>query len=145
MSRRHVPGELRRSTAARADGRCEYCLIHEDDTFYGCEVDHIISEKHGGPTVSENLAYCCLPCNRYKGSGLGYFTGTPSRLVRFFNPRLDTWSDHFILDGAFIRPLTAIGEATERVFKFNEVERLMERRELAAVGRYPGKSAPEKD
>ena len=27
---------------------CEYCLIHEDDTVFGCEVDHIISTKHGG-------------------------------------------------------------------------------------------------
>ncbi len=42
---------------------CEYCLIHEDDTFFGCEVDHIISQKHGGPTEPENLAYACLPCN----------------------------------------------------------------------------------
>jgi hypothetical protein len=139
MSRTHVPAELRRLVALRAEGRCEYCLIHEDDSFYGCEVDHIISEKHGGLTIPENLAYCCLFCNRCKGSDLGSLTRATGHLVRFFNPRIDGWSDHFALDGVTISPLTAIGEVTERVFKFNEVERLMERKELDAVGRYPVK------
>jgi hypothetical protein len=27
---------------------CEYCLVHEDDTFWGRQVDHILSRKHGG-------------------------------------------------------------------------------------------------
>jgi hypothetical protein len=141
MSRSHVPAELRRLTAVRAEGRCEYCLIHEEDTFYGCEVDHVISEKHGGATIADNLAYCCLPCNRYKGSDLGSVTVATDRLVRFFNPRIDVWSEHFALDGVIVRPLTEIGEVTERVFKFNEVGRLMERKELEAVGRYGVKPA----
>ena len=41
----YISPELRRLVAARAEGLCEYCLIHEDDTFFGCEVDHILSEK----------------------------------------------------------------------------------------------------
>jgi hypothetical protein len=136
---------LRRLTVTRAAGRCEYFLIHEDDTFHGCEVDHIISEKHGGPTIAGNLAYCCLPCNRYKGSDLGSVTVAIGPLVRFFNPRIDVWSEHFILDGVIIRPLTERGEVTERVFKFNEVGRLMERKDLEAVGRYGVKPASERD
>jgi hypothetical protein len=36
--------ELRRLVATRAEHLCEYCLIHEEDTFLGCEVDHIISD-----------------------------------------------------------------------------------------------------
>ncbi len=55
-----VPVGLRRLVVSRAERLCEYCLIHEDDTFFGCEVDHIISEKHGGPTREENLAYACF-------------------------------------------------------------------------------------
>jgi 5-methylcytosine-specific restriction endonuclease McrA len=46
----YVNEQLRRLVALRAEHLCEYCLIHEEDTFYGCEVDHIISLKHGGPT-----------------------------------------------------------------------------------------------
>ena len=60
MSQTYVSVELRRLVLFRADRRCEYCLIHEDDTFFGCEVDHIVSEKHDGPTVADNLAYACL-------------------------------------------------------------------------------------
>ena len=36
---------MRRLVIARAGRRCEYCLIHEDDTYFGCEVDHVVSEK----------------------------------------------------------------------------------------------------
>jgi 5-methylcytosine-specific restriction endonuclease McrA len=58
---------LRRLVAIRADYLCEYCLIHENDTFFGCQVDHIISEKHGGQTEADNLAYACAFCNRAMG------------------------------------------------------------------------------
>lgn len=56
MSSTHIPAEVRRAVVARAQGLCEYCLIHEVDTYFGCQVDHIISEKHGGATELENLA-----------------------------------------------------------------------------------------
>jgi hypothetical protein len=39
----YVSEDLRRLVAIRADFLCEYCLIHEDDTFYGCQVDHILN------------------------------------------------------------------------------------------------------
>lgn len=55
--RRKVSSRLRRLVAQRANYRCEYCRIHEDDTFYGCQVEHIISIKHGGSNSLENLAY----------------------------------------------------------------------------------------
>ena len=64
----YVSADLRRLVALRAGGLCEYCLIHENDSYLGCHVDHIISEKHGGLTESENLAYACACCNRAKGS-----------------------------------------------------------------------------
>ncbi len=43
-----VSERLRRQVAERAYHVCEYCLIHEDDSFWGCQVDHIISRKHCG-------------------------------------------------------------------------------------------------
>src|SRR5438445_7340424 len=52
----YVSAELRRFVAERADHLCEYCLVHEDDRGFGCQVDHIISEKHGGLTEESNLA-----------------------------------------------------------------------------------------
>ena len=40
-----VSDQLRRQFAERAYHVCEYCLIHEDDTFWGCQVDHIMIGK----------------------------------------------------------------------------------------------------
>ncbi|MDQ3745082.1 MAG: HNH endonuclease [Acidobacteriota bacterium] len=132
-----VSADLRRMVAARANHRCEYCLIREEDTFFGCEVDHIVSLKHGGPTAEDNLAYACLVCNRRKGSDLGSVLRHTGELVRFFNPRTDSWEDHFELRGARIEPLTEVGEVTARIFEFNTEERILEREELISLGRYP--------
>lgn len=84
---RLVSEELPRLVAGRADRLCEYCLIHEDDTFFGCEVDHVVSLKHSGPTEAENLAYACPFCNRYKGSDVASLSPKTGELVRFFNPK----------------------------------------------------------
>jgi HNH endonuclease len=136
-----ISEELRRLVASRAGYLCEYCLIHEEDTFFGCEIDHIASLKHGGLTEAENLAYACLICNRRKGSDLGSILEPGGALIRFFNPRSDTWKDHFQLDGPAIRPLTYIGQVTARILGFNTSERILERETLIAVGRYPAKMA----
>src|SRR5947209_3169525 len=133
----HVSAALRRLVAARANYRCEYCLIHEEDTFFGCEVDHVISLKHGGATAEDNLAYACMVCNRRKGSDLGSVLRRTGELVRFFNPRTDVWENHFKLDGARIRPLTEVGEVTARILVFNGEERILEREELISLERYP--------
>ncbi len=53
----YVSADLRRLVASRAYHVCEYCLIHESDTYLGCHIDHIISEKHGGLTEAENLCF----------------------------------------------------------------------------------------
>jgi hypothetical protein len=132
---------LRRLVAVRADFLCEYCLIDENDTFFGCEVDHIISEKHGGATEADNLAYACAFCNRAKGSDIGSILPQRGTFVRFFNPRTDLWAKHFVLDGVMIVTLSDIGEVTARILEFNNSDRLLERQALHAVGRYPNAAA----
>jgi 5-methylcytosine-specific restriction endonuclease McrA len=135
---RWISAELRQTIADRAKQLCEYCLIAEAQTFYGCEVDHIISVKHGGSSEADNLAYACAPCNRAKGSDVGSIART-GEFIRFFNPRTDRWAEHFRLDGATIQPLTPIGEVTTRIFGFNETARLHEREEMIRFGIYPSK------
>lgn len=140
MSSSYISAELRRHVARRADGICEYCLIHEDDTFFGCEVDHIISEKHGGAMKAGNLAYACVFCNRHKGSDIGSVM-EDGDLVRFFHPRKDGWVDHFVLDGSVVSPQTAIGAVTVRILQMNTPDRMLEREALRDVGRYPSAEA----
>lgn len=142
MSVTRISAKLRRLVVSRAEGLCEYCLIHRNDAYFGCEIDHIISEKHDGPTTADNLAFACLFCNRLKGSDIGSIVPETGDLVRFFNPRLDRWSEHFALrDDLRIIPLTEIGVVTERILGFNTGERLLERRALNEEGRYPGPAA----
>ncbi len=141
MSRPYISEELRRLVAERADHICEYCLMAEADRSSSCQVDHIISVKHGGSTTPDNLAYACIYCNLQKGSDLGSIVWRTGELVRFFNPRRDFWGEHFRLNEAVIQPLTDIGEVTARIFEFNNDERLVERQALIAVGRYPSEAA----
>jgi hypothetical protein len=141
MSVTYVTAELRRLVVARAQGLCEYCLIAEEDAFFGCEVDHIISEKHGGRTEAENLAFACVYCNQAKGSDVGSIHWDSGEFVRFFNPRTAPWAEHFVLSGYRIEPLTAIGAVTARILGFNVIERLLERQALQLLARYPNAAA----
>jgi hypothetical protein len=132
---RWISDQLRQTIADRANLLCEYCLIAEADTFYGCEVDHIISLKHGGSSNPENLAYACALCNRAKGSDVGSIASS-GEFTRFFNPHTDRWSEHFRLEQATINPLTEIGEVTARILGFNDSARLHEREEMIRFGKY---------
>lgn len=46
MSTTYISVEVRRTITLRAQSVCEYCLIHADDTYWDCQIDHIISEKY---------------------------------------------------------------------------------------------------
>jgi hypothetical protein len=137
----YVSAGLRRQVAERANFLCEYCLIHEEDTFYGCQVDHIISEKHGGASVFDNLAYACASCNQAKGSDIGSLATDSDELTRFFNPRVDRWSEHFRFKDFSIVGTSRIGDATARILGFNSKPRIAERRLLYRFGRNPSPRA----
>lgn len=134
---RDVSESLRQFVADRAYHVCEYCLIHEDDTFWGCEVDHIISRKHGGDSTPNNLAWACAVCNNRKGSDLGTLVGQPPALVRLFHPRTDRWARCFQLLGVKIDAANAVGAATVKLLQINAENALLEREDLRSVGRYP--------
>lgn len=136
MSHDYINAALRRLVAGRAKFCCEYCLISENDTFWGCHIDHIISEKHGGLTTEDNLAYACAVCNRFKGSDIGSISAAKN-FIRFFNPRCDDWQTHFILQQTYIQSCSEIGEVTAKVLRFNDSEQLAERQILIAQGHYP--------
>jgi hypothetical protein len=128
---------LRKLVAERGYHVCEYCLIHEDDVFWGFEMDHIISRKHGGLTVLDNLAWTCACCNRNKGTDIGTLAGEPPRFTRLFHPRQDVWSEHFVLQQIEIESLSDVGAGTAKLFKLNDDTRLKERHNLKLAGRYP--------
>ena len=101
------------------------------------EIEHIISEKHGGATILDNLALACPYCNRFKGTDLGSLDPETGELTAFFNSRAQVWSEHFRLEGAVIAPLTPIGRVTALILQFNHPDRILEREHLIRAGQYP--------
>ena len=52
----YIPLRLRVLVIARASESCEYCRVHAEYTAFIHEIDHVIAQKHGGATASDNLA-----------------------------------------------------------------------------------------
>ncbi|MBV7334741.1 HNH endonuclease [Chloroflexi bacterium TSY] len=132
-----ISQEQRQRIAQRAQHRCEYCRLHQDDSGKSHEVDHILPKKHGGKDTENNLAWSCFICNRYKGSEVGAYDVETNQLVPYFNPRLQDWDEHFTLTSGEIQARTAIGRITVRVFQFNRPDRVAARKILNEKGRYP--------
>lgn len=105
----YIPLRLRQTVGERAEQRCEYCRYPQIATFLSFEIEHIIARKHGGKSVTENLALACPHCNLHKGSDIASLDPQDGRLTALFHPRTQAWSTHFQLDGAIIKPLTAEG------------------------------------
>jgi len=138
VSKTYIGAVLRREIIERANGCCEYCLTDTDDRAIDFAIDHVIAEKHGGPTESDNLCLSCYWCNSYKGSDLSSVDWEQGRvIVPLFNPREQKWEDHFDLDGLNIMPLTASGRVTVSLLQMNAPERIKERRLLIELGVYP--------
>lgn len=129
--------DLRRQIVMRAGGRCEYCLIHQEDAVANHQIDHVIAEKHGGPTTLENLALSCVLCNLRKGSDLSSIDSDTGQVTALFNPRTQDWPEHFRIDDVEIVGSTPAGRATVQLLQLNSYQRLAERRELKRAGRFP--------
>jgi hypothetical protein len=56
--------------------------------------------------------------------------------VRFFNPRKDNWQEHFEVIDGLISGKTDIGIVPVRILKFNEIDRLIFRKEMIRLGHY---------
>lgn len=138
MSKTYINAGLRREVIERAGNCCEYCLTNTEDRAIDFAIDHVIAEKHGGATKSENLCLSCYWCNSYKGSDLSSVDWeSDEAIVLLFNPRKQVWAEHFQLDGFHIRPLTATGRVTVALLQLNATERIKERDLLIQLGTYP--------
>lgn len=136
----YIPVEVRRAVVARAGNYCEYCRVSQEDVFFRFEADHIISEKHGGETTSDNLCLSCPDCNAYKGSDIASADPETGKATFLFRPRHQIWSEHFRLNVAIIEPLTPEGRVTVFLLRLNRADRIADRAELIEFGRYPGAS-----
>lgn len=134
----YISERLRELVLTRANSRCEYCLLHQDDEpGYSHEIDHVIAEKHLGKTLAHNLAYACFYCNRFKGTDLTSIDPLTDQITPLFNPRTQSWAEQFALDGPEIVPLTAVGRTTVRLLQMNRPRIIQRRIYLIQLGHYP--------
>jgi 5-methylcytosine-specific restriction endonuclease McrA len=126
---RYISESLKKSVIQRANYCCEYCLMENDVSFIPHQIDHVISLKHEGDTSLENLAYSCFSCNNNKGSDIGTMLLPNKIFIRLFNPRIDIWNEHFEIENGVIYAKTNIAQATVKVLKMNEIDRIIERSE----------------
>lgn len=129
-----LPARIRQEVASRAGYRCEYCGLPQAYALHAREPDHIVPRQHGGEGDSQNLAWACLRCNRYKGPNVGSFDPETGMLVTFFNPRTQDWAVHFVWEGARIHPLTEEGRVTVKILRLNDADRVTERQLLISAG-----------
>jgi hypothetical protein len=129
---------VRALVRSRADGRCEYCRLHESDQpLLSFHVEHIVAKKHRGDDDPSNLAWCCLECNLGKSSNLSGRDFVTARVVRLFHPRRQRWRRHFTWDGGELVGLTPCGRATVEVLNINAAHRVALRELLIEGGVFP--------
>ena len=128
-----MPTSRRTQIWRRARGQCEYCQLPQEFTTLPHEIDHIRARKHHGPTTLQNTCLACAYCNGAKGSNVAGYDPETDELVPLFNPRKDSWDEHFARDGPTLRGKTAVGRTTIDVLRINSPERVEHRQLLIAA------------
>lgn len=128
------------SVAERAEHRCEYCHAPEVIFNVPFEVDHIVPLARGGADESSNWALACRVCNLRKLDAVDATDPATGRRVPLFNPREQTWEDHFEVqqEAPFrIAGKTPIGRATIERLQLNSSLQLAAREQWVTLGLFP--------
>ncbi len=128
---------LHAEVVLRAGNRCEYCGLSQLGQEAAFHIDHVVPRAAGGPTVSANLALACVSCSLRKWANLTAADPDTGEQVALFNPRTQSWAEHFRWDMERIVPLTATGRATLEALAMNRPVILAIRQEEATRGRHP--------
>ncbi len=139
MSEKSVSQVLRLQVAKRAQGRCEYCQSHEFLNVSSFHVDHVVPRAKKGATSLSNLAYSCSNCNGSKWSKVRARDPLTNRLVPLFNPRTQTWTDHFQWsnDKQYLLGKTPCGRSTVEALEMNRPRLILLRRIWKTWGLHP--------
>lgn len=132
-----ISASLHAEIAGRAGNRREYCQlaqVGQEATFH---VDHVAPKLAGGITISSNLALACVSRSLRKWAKQMAPDPDTGEEALLFNPRTQTWTEHFRWEGETIVPLTPTGRATVTALAMNRPLIVAIRSEEIARGRHP--------
>jgi hypothetical protein len=132
-----ISSRLRDEVVRRAGDRCEYCRLSQAGQEAVFHIDHVVPRSAGGPTTADNLALACVSCSLRKWARRTATDPESGGEVPLFNPRTQSWMEHFRWAAETIVPLTATGRATVEALAINRPLILAIRREEAARRRHP--------
>ena len=132
-----IDAATKRFVRQRACNRCEYCRLPQAaQPYVTFHVEHVRSRKHKGSDHRSNLALACERCNASKGTDLSGVDPNTGKVHRLFNPRTQSWNDHFVFSGPLILGRTPKGRATVAVLGMNDERRVRLRAELLLSGEF---------
>lgn len=132
-----VWGEIAKLVEVRADGRCEYCRMHQSLQGATFHVEHVVPLARGGNSDPVNLAWCCPSCNLHKSTRTDAIDPTTGQLSPLFNPRTATWTEHFAWEGYRIVGKSSIARATIAALDLNHPRRLLIRQAEELFALFP--------
>jgi hypothetical protein len=140
MGRSYISVELDRRVRESAKNRCGYCLSPQHLVMARLEIEHMIPLSKNGSNDESNLWLACPICNGHKSDKIAAIDPKTQKSVLLFNPRLQTWSEHFrwIEDGLKIQGITATGRATVSALRLaDDPDALVVRSFWIQVGWHP--------
>ena len=129
--------EIVRLVEQRANGRCEYCQMHQSLQGATFHVEHIIPASLGGNSEGTNLAWCCPSCNLHKSNNVEAIDPQSGDLVALFNPRVHIWDEHFGWAAYQLVGRTPTGRATASALHLNHPRRALIRQAEELFGLFP--------
>jgi len=132
-----VSGELAAEVRSRAQGRCQYCRMHQALQGATFHLEHIIPKSAGGSSDLANLALACPSCNLQKADRSEAIDPETQRMARLFHPVRHIWSENFRFKDYQIEGLTPVGRATVTALNLNHPRRLRIRAAEERFGLFP--------
>ena len=139
MRRSRISADVRERVRHSAADHYGYCLSRQEYVLGQLHVEHIVPIAKGGSDDEDNLWLACSLCNNYKGTRTEEVDPLTGTTVSLFNPRRDSWMDHFrwAEEGALIEGITPCGRATVLALQLNNILAVTVRRGWIRAGWHP--------
>ena len=145
MPRTYIAVAIERRIREDAQNRCGYCLAPQHLVMARLEIDHIVphsafASRDPAVDAEDNLWLACPICNGHKSDKTNYADPLTCQMVPLFNPRKQSWFQHFRWseDGLRVIGLTTTGRATVAALNLdNDPRALVVRANWVAAGWHP--------